>query len=168
MPLPAVRGMAYRSICIWACSYFLSAATVQGTVQKLHASMMQALKILRSKPEIHECLIWFVLNRFLYWNIVCDLYIHSFRLVIHTMLTTYEWYRDGVLIPREIQPFFYISEPLPEDRGNYTCKAINSQGNITSEQAKLEIPGKMNIIEFIWVRYTNFYLLIFDYKLYKN
>ena len=35
---------------------------------------------------------------------------------------TYEWYKDGVLIPGEIQPFLYISEPLPEDRGNYTCK----------------------------------------------
>ena len=55
---------------------------------------------------------------------------------------TYEWYKDGVLIPGEIQPFLYISEPLPEDRGNYTCKAINNLGNITSEQAKLEIPGK--------------------------
>ena len=55
---------------------------------------------------------------------------------------TYEWYKDGVLIPGEIQPFLYISEPLPEDRGNYTCKAINGLGNITSEQAKLEIPGK--------------------------
>ena len=55
---------------------------------------------------------------------------------------SYEWYKDGVLIPGEIQPFLYISEPLPEDRGNYTCKAINNLGNITSEQAQLEIPGK--------------------------
>ena len=54
---------------------------------------------------------------------------------------TYEWYKDGVLILGEIQSFLYIPEPLPEDRGNYTCKAINSLGNITSEQAKLEIPG---------------------------
>ena len=59
---------------------------------------------------------------------------------------TYEWYKDGVLILREVQPFLYIPEPLPEDRGNYTCKAINSLGNITSEKAKLEIPGKKCII----------------------
>ena len=56
---------------------------------------------------------------------------------------TYEWYKDGVLIPGEIQSFLYISELLPKDRGNYTCKAINTLGNITSEQAELEIPGKL-------------------------
>ena len=64
---------------------------------------------------------------------------------------TYEWYKDGMLIPGEIQSFLYISEPLPEDRGNYTCKAINSLGNITSKQAKLEIPGKSSFTSLISV-----------------
>ena len=35
MHLPALRGVAYRSICICACSYILIAATVQGTSCKL-------------------------------------------------------------------------------------------------------------------------------------
>ena len=54
---------------------------------------------------------------------------------------TYEWYKDGVLIPEETRSFLFIPEPLPEDRGSYMCKAINNQGNITSKQAQLEIPG---------------------------
>ena len=54
---------------------------------------------------------------------------------------TYQWYKDGVLIPRETQSFLYIPKILPEDRGNYSCKAINTLGNRTSEQAQLDIPG---------------------------
>ena len=57
----------------------------------------------------------------------------------------YQWYKDGVLIPREVQSFLYITETNPEDRGNYLCKAINSRGIRTSEQAQLDIPG-MNIL----------------------
>ena len=54
---------------------------------------------------------------------------------------TYEWYKDGKLIPDEIFPFLYIPEPLPEDRGDYTCVAINSHGNGTSQEAELDIDG---------------------------
>ena len=54
---------------------------------------------------------------------------------------TYEWYNDGVLIPREARHTLNISEPSPSDRGNYTCKAINSKGVRVSEPAKLDIPG---------------------------
>ena len=57
---------------------------------------------------------------------------------------TYEWYKDGVLIPGEIRSILYIAEPLPSDRGNYTCKAINSKGETDqSEPAKLDIQGRM-------------------------
>ena len=76
---------------------------------------------------------------------------------------TYEWYKDGVLIAGEIQSFLYISEPLPEDRGNYTCKAINSLGNITSEQAKLEIPGiKINDVMHVYPQSLIILLLIME------
>ena len=54
---------------------------------------------------------------------------------------TYEWYKDGVLIPGEHLPFLYIPEVLPADRGSYTCKAINSRGEIGSLSASLEVPG---------------------------
>ena len=55
---------------------------------------------------------------------------------------TYEWYKDGVLIPDEIESVLYIPEPSPEDRGNYTCKAINSEGETDqSNPAKLDISG---------------------------
>ena len=55
---------------------------------------------------------------------------------------TYQWYQDGVLIPDEIESVLYIPEPSPEDRGNYTCRAINSEGETDeSKPAKLDIAG---------------------------
>ena len=55
---------------------------------------------------------------------------------------TYEWYKDGVLIPDKIESLLYIHEPSPEDRGNYTCKAINSEGETDeSKPAMLDIAG---------------------------
>ena len=55
---------------------------------------------------------------------------------------TYQWYKDGVLIPDKIESVLYIPEPSSEDRGNYTCKAINSEGETdTSKPAKLDIAG---------------------------
>ena len=60
---------------------------------------------------------------------------------------TYEWYKDGVLIPDEIESVLYIPEPSPEDRGNYTCKAINSEGETDqSNPAKIDITGMMNVM----------------------
>ena len=55
---------------------------------------------------------------------------------------TYEWYKDGILIPGENLPFLYIAEVLPNDRGNYSCRALNVNGQIVSEPALLTIPGK--------------------------
>ena len=53
----------------------------------------------------------------------------------------YEWFKDGVLITREIQPFLYISDVLPSDRGNYSCSVINTEGAITSTSTLLTIKG---------------------------
>lgn len=52
-----------------------------------------------------------------------------------------EWYKDGELIPGETQPFLFISEVLPDDRGNYFCKATNSKGVNESGQIELTIQG---------------------------
>lgn len=59
----------------------------------------------------------------------------------------YEWYKDGVLIPDKIESVLYIPEPSPEDRGNYTCKAINSEGKTdASRPAKLDIAGISHVV----------------------
>ena len=58
---------------------------------------------------------------------------------------TYEWYKDGILIPGEQSPFLYIAEVLPNDRGNYSCRAVNINGQRFSEPALLTIPGKQNM-----------------------
>ena len=57
-----------------------------------------------------------------------------------------EWYKDGELITGATQSFLYFSELLPENRGNYTCKAINSKGIMESAPAKLDIKGTTKII----------------------
>ena len=63
---------------------------------------------------------------------------------------SYQWYKDGVLIPDEIESVLYIPEPSPEDRGNYTCRAINSEGETDeSKPAKLDIAGMKNDAEMM-------------------
>ena len=59
---------------------------------------------------------------------------------------SYEWYKDDVLVLGEIRSVLYIPELSPRDRGNYTCKAINSEGGIVSQPAKLDIQGRMILI----------------------
>jgi mucosa-associated lymphoid tissue lymphoma translocation protein 1 len=69
---------------------------------------------------------------------------------------TYEWYKDGVLIPDEIESVLYIPEPSPEDRGNYSCKAINSQGETDqSSPAKLDIAGIYYSFKFTTILAAN-------------
>ena len=54
---------------------------------------------------------------------------------------TYQWLKDGDLIPGETRSYLYIADRSPEHRGNYTCRASNSQGNV-SEQANVDIHGE--------------------------
>lgn len=54
---------------------------------------------------------------------------------------TYQWYKDGVLIPGETQSFLYIPETLPSDRGNYSCEASNIRGQMSSDSARVDISG---------------------------
>ena len=53
----------------------------------------------------------------------------------------YQWLKDGVPIAGETRSYLYIEETVPEDRGNYTCVAINGGGRDESEPARLKIPG---------------------------
>lgn len=53
----------------------------------------------------------------------------------------YEWYKDGILIPGAIRPYLLIHEALPDERGNYSCKATNSEGTIESDSTRVSIPG---------------------------
>ena len=50
-----------------------------------------------------------------------------------------QWYKDGVQILGENEPLLFISEVLPDDRGNYSCKATNSEGVIESGQTQISI-----------------------------
>ena len=59
---------------------------------------------------------------------------------------SYEWYLDGVLIPGEMLSYLYIPEAQPSDRGNYTCKAINYNGEIESPPALVNITGTIIFI----------------------
>ena len=57
---------------------------------------------------------------------------------------TYEWYRDGEIIPGEILSYLYIPEASPADRGYYTCKAINPEDTTESTPGLLAIPGNLH------------------------
>ena len=58
-----------------------------------------------------------------------------------TPTPTFEWYKDGVLIWEENEPSLFISEVLPDDRGKYFCRTINSEGIIIeSHPTQLLIP----------------------------
>ncbi len=54
---------------------------------------------------------------------------------------SYQWLKDGVPIAGEMKAYLYIEEIGPEDRGNYTCVAVNEGGRDESEPARLRIPG---------------------------
>jgi hypothetical protein len=56
-------------------------------------------------------------------------------------IPTYEWYKDGILIPGATRSSLHIQEVLPGDRGNYSCKATNSEGTIASGSTHVSIPG---------------------------
>ena len=58
----------------------------------------------------------------------------------------YQWYKDGVIIPGETKSFLYIPETLPSDRGDYSCRAYNSIGQISSTSARVNISGTITVI----------------------
>ena len=53
-----------------------------------------------------------------------------------------QWYKDGVLIPLETQPFLYIDEVLPGHRGNYSCKAMSTT---ESSSILLDLEGMQSV-----------------------
>ncbi len=62
---------------------------------------------------------------------------------------SYLWYKDGALIPGETRAYLYIEETAPDDRGNYTCVAINAEGQEESEPARIIIPGMNTSINIL-------------------
>ena len=55
----------------------------------------------------------------------------------------YQWYKDGEPIIGETRSYLYITELLPEERGNYTCVASNSRGS-SSKDAKVDLQGEFS------------------------
>ena len=56
-------------------------------------------------------------------------------------IPTYEWYKEGILIPGATRSLLHIHEALPDSRGDYFCKATNSEGTIESDSVHVSIPG---------------------------
>lgn len=54
---------------------------------------------------------------------------------------TYQWYKDGEVVAREVKSFLYIAETLPNKRGSYLCQAYNSRGQTSSDPAVISISG---------------------------
>ena len=57
----------------------------------------------------------------------------------------FQWYRDGLSISNAVQSFLYIDQVTPNLRGYYTCEAINSQDNVTSNPGLVNITSEFNI-----------------------
>ena len=54
---------------------------------------------------------------------------------------TLQWIKDGLPLAGETRPFLYLPEALPNDRGNYSCLAVNSEGTRESTSIELKIEG---------------------------
>lgn len=65
-------------------------------------------------------------------------------LVDGSLSSGYRWLKDGILITGETREILYIKEILPEDRGNYTCMVISGTKQAMSDQAQLNISGKLD------------------------
>ena len=67
-------------------------------------------------------------------NLTCEIDLED-----HIIL--YEWYKDGKLIVGETQPFLFISEAVPDTRGNYSCKAKKSEALVEVNPMQVAITG---------------------------
>ena len=56
-------------------------------------------------------------------------------------LITYQWTRDGIVLPGEVLPYFLIQEVKPKHRGAYVCVATNEVNSTTSQPGLLSING---------------------------
>ena len=62
---------------------------------------------------------------------------------------TYQWTRDGAVLPGEVLPYFLIQEVKPKHRGSYTCVAMNGVNSTTSQ------PGLLSITSMWQCYYTH-------------
>lgn len=64
----------------------------------------------------------------------------SGRLVVQaTGADSYQWYRNGALIPGETRTFLLFAEPQAGDAGDYIVVLRNPGGSVTSETAKVTV-----------------------------
>ena len=73
---------------------------------------------------------------------------------------TYQWYKDGVVIPGEAKSFLYIMETMPDNRGSYSCQAYNGRGRIISDSATVNIYGNCVILSLTTLLYIHSILMI--------
>ena len=68
-----------------------------------------------------------------------------------------QWHKDGVLIPWETNPFLYLEEVLPSDRGNYSCARATS--TTESNSILLDLVGMQSVFVLIMTDVINAPLL---------
>jgi hypothetical protein len=58
---------------------------------------------------------------------------------IGTPPLSYQWEKEGIIVPDATQYFYYKDSAQPSDLGNYTCVVTNNYGEIESDIAKVEM-----------------------------
>jgi hypothetical protein len=64
-----------------------------------------------------------------------------FKVVAKGTALTYQWQKNGNVIPQATSSTYTISSVKPSDSGVYSCIIKNSCGQVTSSQAKLTVNG---------------------------
>jgi hypothetical protein len=59
--------------------------------------------------------------------------------VIGTPPLSYQWEKEGIIVPDATQYFYYKNSAQPSDLGNYTCVVTNNYGEIESDIARVEM-----------------------------
>ena len=77
-------------------------------------------------------------------NITETILLGSFNLTCLASGTApiYQWKKDNKLIYSDSDAVLTVTDAQPQDRGYYTCIAVNDAGNSTSEPGLVIIPGE--------------------------
>jgi hypothetical protein len=60
------------------------------------------------------------------------------------VVTTFQWFKDGVALAGDTASTLIINGATPEDSGTYECIATDSLGSIVSDQASLDVITSVN------------------------
>ena len=82
-------------------------------------------------------------------------------------LITYQWTRDGIVLPGEVLPYFLIQEVKPKHRGAYVCVATNGVNTTTSQPGLLTINGICGSVKYTYVciNFGTCFAGIFQYEI---